>query len=45
MMVSVSGSFKGNIRVQSAIVLPDRPNHSVSIAEVTGIQKSLDENT
>ncbi|PYU27136.1 MAG: hypothetical protein DMG32_08280 [Acidobacteria bacterium] len=43
-MISVSGSFRGSIRAQSAIVLPDQPNHSVSIAEITGIQKSSDEN-
>ena len=43
-MVSVSGSFTGNIRAQSAIAIPDQPNHSISIAEVTGIQKSSDEN-
>jgi|SRR5690348_3409039 hypothetical protein len=43
-MVSVSGSFRGNIRAQSAISIADQPNHSISIAEVTGIQKSSDEN-
>ena len=43
-MVPVSGSFGGNIRAQSAISLPDQANHSISIAEVTGIQKSSDEN-
>jgi len=43
-MTSVSGSFSGNIRVQSAISIPGQPNHSISIAEVTGIQKSSDEN-
>jgi hypothetical protein len=43
-MVPVSGSFRGNIRAQSAISIPDQPNHSISIAEVTGIQKSSDEN-
>ena len=43
-MVSVSGSFRGTIRVQSAISIPDQPNHSISIGEVTGIQKSSDAN-
>lgn len=43
-MVSVSGSLTGNIRAQSAISIPDQPNHSLGIAEVTGIQNSSDEN-
>ena len=43
-MVSVSGSLTGNIRAQSAISIPDQPNHSISIAEVGGTQNSSDEN-
>jgi hypothetical protein len=43
-VISVSGSLSGNIRAQSAISIPDQPNHSISIGEVTGIQKSSDEN-
>ena len=43
-MVSVSGSFAGDIRSQSVISIPDQANHSISIAEVTGVQKSSDEN-
>jgi hypothetical protein len=43
-MIAVSGSFAGTIRAQSAISIPDEANHSISIAEVTGTQKSSDEN-
>ena len=43
-MVAFSGSFAGTIRAQSAISIPDEANHSISIAEVAGIQRSSDEN-
>ena len=41
-MTSITGSFSGKITKQSAIPLSDQPNHEMSIAEVSGIQKSAD---
>ena len=41
-MPSITGSFSGTITKQSAIPLTDQPNHELSIAEVSGTQKSAD---
>ena len=41
-MSSISGSFSGRIAKHSAIPLNDQPNHELSIAEVSGTQKSAD---
>jgi hypothetical protein len=41
-MAAVSGSFSGNIRTQSVISVTDQANHSLSLAEVAGTQKSSD---
>ncbi len=41
-MLDVSGSFSGVIRTQSVISLNDQANHSLSVAEISGTQKSSD---
>jgi len=41
-MSSITGSFSGRITKHSAIPLSDQSNHELSIAEVTGTQKSED---
>ena len=41
-MTDITGSFSGTITKHSAIALSDLPNHEMSIAEVSGIQKSPD---
>ena len=41
-MPSITGSFSGRITKQSALPLSDQPNHEMSIAEVSGTQKSAD---
>jgi len=41
-MPSITGSFSGKITKQSALALTDQPNHEMSIAEVSGTQKSGD---
>lgn len=41
-MPDFSGSFAGQIKTQTAIRLTDQPNHDMSLAEVTGTQKSSD---
>jgi hypothetical protein len=41
-MPSITGSFAGRITQQSALSLADQPNHGMSIAEVSGTQKSPD---
>jgi len=42
-MPAMTGSFSGNIRLQTAISLPDQTNHSLSLAEISGTQKCSDE--
>lgn len=37
-MPNSSGSFSGNIRTQTIISVPDKPDHSLSLAEVSGTQ-------
>ena len=41
-MPSITGSFSGRITKRSALPLTDQPNHELSIAEVSGTQKSPD---
>jgi|ERR1044071_6280756 len=41
-MTAVKGLFSGKITKQSEIALTDQPNHGMSIAEVSGTQKSPD---
>ena len=41
-MPDFSGSFTGQITMQTAIRLTDQPNHDMSLAEVSGTQKSSD---
>src|SRR5258708_24332406 len=41
-MPNFSGSFFGTIRTQTIISVPDKPDHSLSLAEVSGTQKTTD---
>ena len=41
-MPTFSGSFSGAIRAQTIILVRDKPDHSLSLAEVAGTQKSTD---
>jgi hypothetical protein len=41
-MPSITGSFSGRITQQFALPLTDQPNHQLSVAEVTGTQRSDD---
>ena len=41
-MPSITGTFSGKITKQSAMPLADQHNHEISIAEVSGTQKSAD---
>ena len=41
-MPDFPGSFAGLIKTQTAIRLTDQPNHDMSLAEVTGTQKTSD---
>jgi hypothetical protein len=41
-MPAFSGSFSGTIRTQTIISVPDQPDHSLSIGEVSGTQSSTD---
>ncbi|MFN2514309.1 MAG: hypothetical protein ABR568_23210, partial [Pyrinomonadaceae bacterium] len=41
-MSSITGSFSGKITRQFGIPLTDQPSHEMSIAEVSGTQKSAD---
>jgi hypothetical protein len=41
-MPSLSGSFSGLVRSQSAIVVPDQPGHMLILAETVATQKSPD---
>lgn len=42
-MPTMTGSFSGNVRVHTSISLPDRPSHTLDLAEISGRQKSSDE--
>lgn len=41
-MTSITGSFSGTVTKHSALAVDDRPNHEISIAEVSGVQSSPD---
>jgi len=41
-MSSITGSFSGQVTKHNALPLGDQPNHEMSIAEVSGTQKSPD---
>ena len=43
-MPAASGSFSCNVNVQTAIALSDQSNHDLTLAEISGTQKSSDEN-
>lgn len=43
-MTEMSGSFSGEARVQSAVSLSDIPGHQIQVAEITGSQRSTDQN-
>jgi hypothetical protein len=43
-MPAVSGSFSGNVKVQTALAVSDQSNHELNVAEIGGTQKSTDEN-
>src|SRR6266851_8938861 len=42
-MPAVSGSFSGNVNVQTALAVTDQSNHELNVAEIGGTQKSTDE--
>ncbi len=42
-MPAVSGSFSGNVKLQTAIALSDQTGHELNLAEIGGTQKSPDE--
>ena len=42
-MPAMNGSFSGKVSQQMALALSDQPNHELSLAEITGTQKSSDE--
>ena len=42
-MPAISGTFSGHVKVQTALVVPDQPNHELNVAEIGGTQKSTDE--
>jgi hypothetical protein len=41
-MPAFSGSFSGTVRGQSSVLVPDQPDHTLSLAGVAGTQKSAD---
>jgi hypothetical protein len=41
-MPAFSGSFSGTIRTQTIISVPDQPDHSLGLGEVSGTQNSTD---
>src|SRR5438552_17740627 len=43
-MPAVFGSFSGNVKVQTALAVTDQSNHERNVAEISGTQKSKDEN-
>ena len=42
-MPAVSGSFSGNVKVQTALAVSDQSNHELNVAEIGGTQNSTDE--
>ena len=43
-MPEMSGSFSGTTRVETTLRLSDVPGHELRIAEITGSQRSTDDN-
>jgi hypothetical protein len=43
-MPTITGSFSGNVKLQTAIAVPDQSGHDLSLAEIGGTQKSSDAN-
>jgi hypothetical protein len=43
-MATLNGTFSGGIKSQSAITVPDQSGHDLSLAEITGTQKTSDPN-
>ena len=43
-MPAVTGSFSGNVKLQTAIAVSDQSGHDLSLAEIGGTQKSSDAN-
>ncbi len=43
LMPAFSGSFSGNVKVQTAITLSDQSNHELNLAEIGGTQETSDE--
>jgi hypothetical protein len=43
-MTAVSGSFTGNVTAQTAMTIPDQPNHLLMTGQVAGRQNSADSN-
>lgn len=41
-MAKISGNFVGRVQVQTTVVLPDAADHALSLAEVSGPQKTSD---
>jgi len=41
-MPNFSGAFSGTIRTQTIVLVPDQSDHSISLGQVTGLQKSSD---
>jgi hypothetical protein len=41
-MPNISGSFSGTIRTQTLASIPDKPQHTFGLAEVSGTQKTTD---
>ena len=41
-MPNFSGSFSGTIRTQTVLSVPDKPDHFLGLAEVSGTQNSTD---
>ncbi len=37
-MTTMSGSFAGKARLQTAVALSDSPNHELNLVEVTGLR-------
>src|ERR1700730_628633 len=42
-MPAITGSFSGNVNVQSALAVSDQSNHELGVAEIHCTQKSSDE--
>src|SRR2546427_6390902 len=42
-MPAMTGSFSGNVKLQTAIAVSDQSNHELNMAEITGTQKCTDE--